>query len=432
MLSFRSCFAVLSVIGVALVFAAGWHLGRSGSDVSPVSQAEAAGGVVPGPNTVSPDRYAYYPGTEVLGEDEIRVVNCGSGMPDARRGQAAACWLVETGNGEKFIFDIGTGSMRNITSLMIPYEYLTKVFLTHLHTDHWGDLASLWAGGWTSGRPVPLEIWGPAGSNPKMGTKWAVERFLEAFNWDKVTREFAINPVPGQIKVHEFDYKPENHVVYQENGVTIRSWPAIHLADGPVSYTLEYAGLKIVLGGDTAPNKWFVKYAKGADFAIHEAFMTPDTFVTWYNQPPQLAWRACCAFHTSPEAFGKVMSQVKPRHAVAYHFNNEEATRYQLFQGIRQTYDGPLSMATDMMVWNVTKDKITERMGVSADNSWAVPGTVKQGPPVAGQPDPMSGFLKAGLWAPAYEAQNDMLDTYMKKYKLEKQNWRDKSGLPKK
>ena len=43
-------------------------------------------------------------------------------------GQASACFLFEFGNGEKIIFDLGTGSMRNIASLMIPYEYLTKIF----------------------------------------------------------------------------------------------------------------------------------------------------------------------------------------------------------------------------------------------------------------------------------------------------------------
>jgi len=121
----------------------------------------AAGGVVPAPNVVAPDRYVYYPGTETLAEDEIRIIACGTGMPDQRQAQASACFLFEMGNGEKFIFDIGSGSMRNIASLMIPYEYLTKVFLSHLHTDHWGDLDSLWAGGWTAGRPVPLEIWAP-------------------------------------------------------------------------------------------------------------------------------------------------------------------------------------------------------------------------------------------------------------------------------
>ena len=37
-----------------------------------------AGGVVTGPNTEAPDRYVYYPGTEVLAKDEIRIVACAS------------------------------------------------------------------------------------------------------------------------------------------------------------------------------------------------------------------------------------------------------------------------------------------------------------------------------------------------------------------
>ena len=51
----------------------------------------------------------YYPGTEDLGPDEMRVVALGTGMPSARPKQAAACWLVELGNGDKFLFDIGSG-----------------------------------------------------------------------------------------------------------------------------------------------------------------------------------------------------------------------------------------------------------------------------------------------------------------------------------
>ena len=44
----------------------------------------------------------YYPGTEDLGPDEMRVVALGTGMPSPRPKQAAACWLVELGNGDKF------------------------------------------------------------------------------------------------------------------------------------------------------------------------------------------------------------------------------------------------------------------------------------------------------------------------------------------
>ena len=384
----------------------------------------AAGGVVEGPNEIAPDRYVYYPGTEVLAEDEIRVIACGTGMPDQRMGQASACFLMELGNGDKFIFDIGTGSMRNIAALMIPYQYLTKIFISHLHTDHWGDLGSLWAGGWTAGRPVPLELWGPSGATEDMGTAYAVEGFLKAYNWDYVTRAFKITPVPGQITVHEFDYKGVNEIIYQENEVTIRTLPAIHAGDGPVSFILEYAGLKVVFGGDTSPNKWFIEHAKGADFAIHEAFNPPAVFVKYAGQPPQLAWRACCQFHTSGPAFGKVMSTVKPRHAVAYHSMIEEGTRYLLYDGIRETYDGPLSIATDLMVWNITKDSITERMAVATRNAWPVEGTLRQPPPERGRPDPMSDFIKSGEWGPGFNAQNKMLDEHAERYKLQDQDWR--------
>lgn len=286
----------------------------------------------------------------------------------------ATCFLAELGDGQKFLFDIGSGSHANIESLMIPADFLTKVFITHLHTDHWGDLASLWAGGWTAGRTTPLEVWGPAGAREDMGTKYAVEHLLKAYNWDYMTRAVTINPVPGEIKVHEFDYKGVNEIVYQEQGVTIRSWPAIHSGDGPVSYSLEWNGLKIVIGGDSAPNKWYPKYSKGADLAIHEAFMTPNQMMEKYGQPAQLAARINLTFHTSAQSFGKIMSMVTPRHAVAYHFFNDEDTRYAIYQGIRETYDGPLSMATDMMVWNVTQGKVVERMAVSPDEAWDVPG----------------------------------------------------------
>jgi hypothetical protein len=79
------------------------------------------------------ERDVYYPGTEALAPDEMRVTACGTGMPNARPKQAAACWLVELGNGDKFLFDIGTGSAERISALKIPYDYLDKVFVGHLH-----------------------------------------------------------------------------------------------------------------------------------------------------------------------------------------------------------------------------------------------------------------------------------------------------------
>jgi len=386
--------------------------------------AYAAGGVVKDPNAPAPDRYVYYPGTEALAKDEIRITACGTGMPAARHAQAATCFLMEFGNGQKLIFDIGTGSIANIAAYMIPYEFLDKILLSHLHTDHMGDLAALWAGGWTAGRPAGLKVWGPSGLHPELGTKAAMEGFLKFVAWDKETRSFQITPAPGKVEVTEFDYKIENQVVYESDGIEVRTFPAIHTGDGPVSYVIEFAGLKVIFGGDTAPNRWFLKYGTDSDLVIHESFMVPNDFVVWYNQPPQLAWRACCAFHTSGQAFGKIMSTIKPKHAVAYHFLNEEATRYNLYDAIRETYDGPLSMAIDNMVWNVRQDGITERMAVITEEAWSVPGPTRQGPPEEGRRPVFSDFTNAGYWLDAYEAQNDAMDKHMEQYNLQDQDWR--------
>ena len=376
----------------------------------------AAGGTVESPTGVAPDRYVYYPGTEALDKNEIRLISCGTGLPAARRDQAATCWLAEIGNGDKFLFDVGTGSMTNVAALMIPYDFLDKVFLTHLHTDHWGDLTTLWAGGWTAGRTKPLRVWGPAGQTPDMGTAYAVEHFLKAYNWDAKTRDFVLSSKPGGISVKEFDYKAVNAVVYQENGVTIRSIPAIHAGDGPVSFILEYAGLKVVIGGDTFPNKWYIKYATGADVAIHETFLTPTDLVKFYGQSPAQAIGVGTQIHTSPPAFGKVMSTIQPRHAIGYHFFNEQGTHDHILQGVRSTYSGPLSLAVDNMVWNITKDRIVERMIVSPDQAWGVNGPNKPpAPPAPGTvPDPISDFIKAGRWQPAEEAQATMVDKFKK------------------
>jgi len=120
------------------------------------------------------------------------------------------------------------------------------------------------------------------------------------------------------------------------------------------------------------------------------------------------------------------MSTIKPRHAIAYHALLDQGTQQytSYYDSTRQTYYGPLSIGSDLMVWNVTKDKITERMTVVTRNAWGVPGTAKQPPPVPGQPDPMSDFIKGGEWGPGFNAQNKLLDEHAERYDLLGQDWR--------
>jgi ribonuclease Z len=77
--------------------------------------------------------------------------------------------------------------------------------------------------------------------------------------------------------------------------------------------------------------------------------------------------------HTVAEAFGKVMNMVEPRHAVAYHFFKYHDTTGPIFERIRKTYSGPLSLAEDHMIWNVTKDKIAEPIAIVDHHTWTPP-----------------------------------------------------------
>jgi ribonuclease Z len=389
----------LTGIFLALVMAGAYWMGRTderaGRSFSLAKLAQAAESPKISPVKARP-RDAYFPNTEDLRPDEMRVIACGTGMPTARPSQAAACFLVELGNGDKFIFDVGTGSAERIAALQIPYNFLDKVFVGHLHTDHFGDLASLFVGGALAGRQKPLRVWGPNGEKPELGTKYALEHLREMVTWDLRGRQGLTDERGYHIEINEFDYKGENQVVYQENGVTIRSWPAIHSLDGPVSFGLEWNGLKFVFGSDTYPNKWFVKHAKDADLAIHECFVAVPSLIEKFKFTPQTALAVGTQLHTPPEGFGKVMSIIKPRMAVAYHFFKDFDTTAEVNDRIRSTYDGPLSLAEDFMVWNVTKDGIRVRMAVVSEDIWPPPATEKPLPPDPSRRIPFSKEIAGG------------------------------------
>ena len=305
---------------------------------------------------------SYFPNTELLGADEMRITALGTGMPNQTKKAVSISYLAELGNGEKFLFDIGSGAMGNLFSLRPDFSKLDKVFASHLHVDHVGDFMGLHIGSWLSGRYTPIHIYGPSGSSPELGIKAFVEGMKTAYAWDIATRTGALPDAGGHIEVHEFDYKQENEVVYQENGVTIRSWPAIHSLDGSVSYSLEWNGLKYVFGGDTFPNKWYMKFAAGADVASHECFLPPKALAKYFGWDLAQATYVSTRIHTEPQAFGKVMSTLKPRLAVGYHSVQSPENNAAIMDGVRAVYDGPLAIARDLMVINVTKATIKVRM----------------------------------------------------------------------
>jgi ribonuclease Z len=409
--------ALLAVVSVA--YFTGRSDERAGRDMpAPVSAIVSdAQAVVATPTGIVHDRDVYYPGTEALDPDEMRIVALGTGMPSVRPKQAAACFLVELGNGDKFLFDIGSGCHERLAAQKIPYDYINKVFFGHLHVDHMGDLPSLWLGGTVMNRLEPLRVWGPSGATPEFGTAAAMDHMQEMYKWDIGTRSGVVDFRGGELQINEFPFDGVNAVIYNENGVTIRSIPAVHGLDGAVSFILEWNDLTFVYGSDTVPNKWYVEYAAGADLAIHECFLPATLLVTKQGFDPLEALTVGTQGHTSPEQFGKVMSLVKPRLAVGYHFYNDYDTEPYVRERVRKTYDGALSLASDYMVWNVTKDEIRTRNSAIDEEIWPSPPTKQKIAPDAGSAISFSPFTLSGVLTfpeivqPLYDEINEIYGT---------------------
>ncbi|MGI9264410.1 MAG: guanitoxin biosynthesis MBL fold metallo-hydrolase GntH [Gammaproteobacteria bacterium] len=404
---------------IAAVFALGITVGVYFSSYGPslispsIAQEPDRGEPMISP-TEARERDFYAPNSETLAPDEMRVIACGTGMPTPRPAQAAACFLVELGNGEKFLFDIGDGSVERLFGLQIPTAFLDKVFVGHLHGDHFGGIGSLYVAGGIAGRFTPLRIWGPSGSRPELGTKAAIEAMEKMYLWDVEGRLGQTDVRGFATEVTEFDYK-KVQVVYEVNGVRITAFPAIHAIDGSVSYRLDWNGLSFVFSSDTYPNKWFMEQAKGADLVVHECFIAVPDLVARYRLTPEAALQVGTQIHTPPEAFGKVMSTVKPRMAVAYHFWTGIDSTPGVLERIRSTYEGPLSLAKDYMVWNVTRDDIRVRMAVIEHESWNPPVAYPAKPVSAKDRVGYSPEIEAGRWdvddviQPIYEEASEAL-----------------------
>ena len=310
-------------------------------------------GGVPGGGITMPPYYkptdsvdsgsTFYPRSEELGKDEMRITFVGSCPFPPRRNQAATCIMVELGNGKRFFFDFGPGCLRNILAMQVPLQMVNDIFLTHLHVDHFGELPYLFAFAPWAARWKPLRVHGPSGRTPEDGTAAMVEGMRQMAHWH--IDSFNSSPIGDgyEVEVNEFDFRDDNGVCYDQDGVTIRHWRRSHTKDGASAYRLDWNGLSFVWTGDGRPDELTAEFAKGADVFVTE--VQPDLAHLQELKmgiPEVIVNNTIDTAHTVHYAVGYLTKQVNPRLAMVTHTAYDEDMLSEILAGIRVALGRPV------------------------------------------------------------------------------------------
>src|SRR5580692_6244875 len=185
-----------------------------------------------------------------------RVVLLGTGtpVPDPDRSGPATAIVVDD---RAYLIDFGPGVVRRAESAALDRKIpavepgnLKVAFVTHLHSDHTAGYSDLILTGWTSGRTVPLEVYGPP------GMRSMTEHILEAYRVDIETRTNPDGPMrdvgrfPEGWKVHAHEIKPG--VIYKDGKVKVTAFATKHAMES-YGYRFETPERTIVISGDTNP-----------------------------------------------------------------------------------------------------------------------------------------------------------------------------------
>jgi len=296
----------------------------------------------------------FVPGIEALAEGEIRVTILGSGQPWLTKAAATGSVLVEIGNAQRevMVFDLGSGSLANFSGLQVPATALKKVFSTHLHTDHISDYLTLTGSCVKAGRLDPVEVWGGSSNKPSRGIAAFVEHIQAALAWDFVGIAGNILASGAGATATEVPYG-RTEVICDRNGVTITSFPVIHVLNGAIGFRVDFAGQSAVSSGETTPTMPFVEVAQGCDLLIHETVLPPKAFAEVMGLPIELAQCIVNDGHT-PAAAGIVFDMVRPAMAAMWHCHVTEGDIDPVFAAVAGTYSRVVALCQDLTVFNVT------------------------------------------------------------------------------
>jgi ribonuclease BN (tRNA processing enzyme) len=270
------------------------------------------------------------------------LVLLGTGTPFAdpdRSGPSLAIVVNETA----YVVDCGPGVVRRAAAIakknnlpaLLP-DRLTRLFLTHLHSDHTAGYSDFIFTPAVLDRNQPLQVVGPP------GIKRMTKHLLKAYAEDMETR------IKGLEMGNEQGYKVEvkevtTGEVYRDEQLTVEAFEVNHGSwRHALGYRFTTKDKVIVVSGDCTYSESLIAMATGCDILVHEVYSMAGL------QKREERWQKYhSTFHTSTEQLASIAQQVKPGLLVLTHQLTFGSSFDSLLTEIGKTYQGKVVNGAD-------------------------------------------------------------------------------------
>jgi ribonuclease BN (tRNA processing enzyme) len=206
---------------------------------------------------------------------KLIVLGSGTSVPLSYRASPSLAFFIED---NIILFDIGPGTLRQLSKIGIGHERIKHIFLSHFHPDHTADLIHFL---FATKYPPSFKKRKPFVISGSKGLSEFITRLQEAYDhW--------LNLPPEIMEIDEIDTQEKVERKYPGFKIITRS---TNHTPNSLAYRLESrSGKSVVYSGDTGFCEEIIDLAKGADLLILECSF-PDGKETELHLTPSQACR---------------------------------------------------------------------------------------------------------------------------------------------
>ena len=231
----------------------------------------------------------------------VHLLGTGTPVLDARR---CGSGVSVSGPDGWLLIDCGRGVTHRIAEAGLDLAELLGVCLTHHHSDHVSDLATLAIARWSNGATKPLPVIAPDGPSADFARDCLLAFHDQSF-YSQAPSESGSRP---GIEVRPFDAVAEPSEIPGLGSFRLHSVLVDHHPiEAAVGYRVEHGQTSVVVSGDTAACAGIEQMASDVDLLIHEALLERAV------RPQLLEWNA------SAESVGALAHRAQAKRLVLTH-----------------------------------------------------------------------------------------------------------------